>query len=152
MDIKTDVAFLTNVEAILFDIDGTLTNTDHFHVMAFQELLSELNFVTNQPKDMIELEDGTRVISEEFFRMHISGKHNPQIFKELFPTWTTEQIRLLSQRKEALFRKKAANSLVATKGLDSLVSFLQKSFIPIAAVTNAPRLNAEFSELLFFHC
>lgn len=49
-------------------------------------------------------------ITEEFFREHISGRHNPDITRDLFPTWDEERRTNFSLDKEARFRRCAAIS------------------------------------------
>ncbi|KAJ9514640.1 hypothetical protein QJQ45_028354, partial [Haematococcus lacustris] len=61
----------TQLQGLLFDIDGTLCNSDPLHFQAFQELLVAQGFNAGAP------------ISEEFFRLHISGRHNPEIALDL---------------------------------------------------------------------
>ncbi|KAL0326582.1 UNVERIFIED_CONTAM: Haloacid dehalogenase-like hydrolase domain-containing protein Sgpp [Sesamum angustifolium] len=52
------------LEAVLFDIDGTLCDTDPLHYSAFREMLKEIGFNGGVP------------ITEEFFIANIAGKHN----------------------------------------------------------------------------
>mmetsp|Transcript_60050 Transcript_60050/g.72174 ORF Transcript_60050/g.72174 Transcript_60050/m.72174 type:complete len:172 (-) Transcript_60050:284-799(-) len=64
-----------------------------------------------------------------------------------FPEWSLEKREAWSIKKEARFRELAASSLMdmKTPGLDRLRSWLDQrtNSIGRAAVTNAPRLNAE---------
>lgn len=51
--------------AVLFDIDGTLTHSDHLHLTVFQELLLELGFPLPEDPDHVQrLDSGVDVISE----------------------------------------------------------------------------------------
>ena len=58
---------------MLFDVDGTLCDSDPLHFATFQEFLAERGF------------NGGAKIDEAFFREKIAGRHNPDIFRELFP-------------------------------------------------------------------
>jgi len=122
-----------NVEGILFDIDGTLFDSDPCHLAVFQELLLEQK----------GFNEGER-IDEAFFRKHIAGRQNQAICKDFFPEWDRETAEAWSEAKEARFRKEAAGRLESMKGLEKLMDWIEKRGIKKAAVTNAPRLNAEF--------
>eukprot|EP00980_Cylindrotheca_fusiformis_P000339 scaffold90_cov105-Cylindrotheca_fusiformis.AAC.2 len=123
-----------SLAGILFDIDGTLVNSDPVHQAVFRDLLlKEEGFNNNNP------------IDEEFFRRHISGRQNALIMADFFPEWSTDQREAWSIMKEARFREVAASSMMERKmpGLDRLKEWVEKNNLPRAAVTNAPRLNAE---------
>eukprot|EP00320_Phaeocystis_rex_P007132 CAMPEP_0119061786 /NCGR_PEP_ID=MMETSP1178-20130426/5534_1 /TAXON_ID=33656 /ORGANISM="unid sp, Strain CCMP2000" /LENGTH=233 /DNA_ID=CAMNT_0007043023 /DNA_START=29 /DNA_END=730 /DNA_ORIENTATION=- len=119
--------------AVLFDIDGTLFNSDAIHCSVFREMLVQEGF------------DGGRPISEAFFMERISGRSNPLITADLFPSWDESKRAAFVERKEARFRQQAAERLasLATPGLQRLLDTLQSEGVHCAAVTNAPRLNAE---------
>lgn len=84
---------LHTLQAVLFDVDGTLVNSDPLHYAAFRKILLEHGFNDNQP------------ISLEFFRQHISGRHNPDIAADLFPHWDAAQGAAFSHTKEDMFRQ-----------------------------------------------
>ncbi|CAI5522194.1 unnamed protein product [Closterium sp. Naga37s-1] len=119
------------LRAVLFDIDGTLTDSDPLHFLAFQRMLSDVGF------------DGGRPIDEAFFRTRISGRHNPDIGRDLFPEWTEEQRTAFLDEKEALFRRLAGDHIKPVAGLDRLCAWIEATGLRRAAVTNAPRENAE---------
>ena len=122
------------LSGILFDIDGTLVNSDPIHQAVFRELLlKEDGFNDNQP------------IDEAFFRKRIAGRQNARIMADFFPEWPLEKRERWSLEKEARFRQVASSSLMERKmpGLDKLKVWIEDRDLPRAAVTNAPRLNAE---------
>jgi beta-phosphoglucomutase-like phosphatase (HAD superfamily) len=122
------------LSAVLFDIDGTLVHSDPIHLAVFQELLLEQEgFNDNKP------------IDEDFFRKWIAGRANSLITADLFPTWPMEEREVWSIRKEARFREMAEESMLERKmsGLDRLRDWIDRHGLSKAAVTNAPRLNAE---------
>ena len=123
----------TSLSAALFDIDGTLFNSVALHFKVFQELLLEENY------------DGGRMIDDSFFKARISGRQNALICSDLFPGWTLEEGEAFASKKEARFREMAAAQLPAlmTPGLRELLAQLDAAGVRCAAVTNAPRANAE---------
>lgn len=128
---------------VLFDIDGTLTDSDPLHLAVFRTVLAE-----EQNKGEWEGDPsvpGGQPVSETWFRRHIAGRHNPTIVAELFPSWSVDRGAAWSADKEARFRALAApqGALAPLPGLLSLLDALDASGIPYVAVTNAPGLNAE---------
>lgn len=113
--------------ALLFDLDGTLTDTDTLHLQAFRTLLHDY--------------DG-RELSQAQFDARISGRSNGELFAELFPQADARQRQALAERKEALFRE-LSPELEPLPGLLRLLSYAREHRIGMCVVTNAPRLNAE---------
>ncbi|KAH7291553.1 hypothetical protein KP509_29G021600 [Ceratopteris richardii] len=120
-----------NLKAVLFDIDGTLCDSDPLHYLSFQEMLQEVGFQGGVP------------ITEEFFVENISGRENYHIGLALFPDWEQERRDKFLSDKETRFRSIASRLLKPVKGLDVLCNYIEKKGLRRAAVTNAPRVNAE---------
>ena len=115
------------LQALLFDLDGTLTDTDKLHLLAVQQLLQE--------------EDG-RAFTEEQFKAHASGRANADMCRYLFPDRPVAEHEAFASRKEALFRQ-LSPQLKPLHGLLALLDYAQAQGIRMAVVTNAPRRNAE---------
>jgi HAD superfamily hydrolase (TIGR01509 family) len=113
--------------AILFDLDGTIVNTDPIHYRAWREML--LNY-------SIE-------IDETFYKSRISGRLNPEIVKDILPQLSAAEGQQFADEKEALFRKLAPH-LKPLSGFSELLAWTETHQLKRALVTNAPRLNAEF--------
>ncbi|TFF37394.1 HAD family phosphatase [Pseudomonas sp. RIT623] len=113
--------------ALLFDLDGTLTDTDTLHLQAFRQLLRD--------------HDG-RELTQEQFNTQVSGRSNGLLFAELFPEADATQCQALAERKEALFRELSPH-LEPMPGLLRLLEHAEEHGIGMCVVTNAPRLNAE---------
>ncbi|XP_010269919.1 PREDICTED: haloacid dehalogenase-like hydrolase domain-containing protein Sgpp isoform X2 [Nelumbo nucifera] len=82
-------------------------------------------------------------ISEEFFIENISGKHNEDICHILFPDWDLKKSLKFMDDKEAMFRRLASEQLKPVSGLNKLCKWIKDRGLKRAAVTNAPRPNAE---------
>ncbi|KAK7367696.1 hypothetical protein VNO80_09714 [Phaseolus coccineus] len=121
---------LAPLEAVLFDIDGTLSDSDPLHYHAFREMLLEIGF------------NGGAPITEEFFIETVAGKHNDDIALALFPDDLPRGLKFVDD-KEAMFRKLAAEQLKPLNGLDKVRKWIENHGLKRAAVTNAPRENAE---------
>ena len=115
------------LEAILFDLDGTLADTDSIHFAVWQDIL--LRF---------DLE-----IDRAFYRQRISGRTNSKIIKDILPQLTLEDAWKLATEKEETYRR-LANSLLPTPGLDRLIELTDEASIKRAIVTNAPEDNAVY--------
>ncbi|GIL60994.1 hypothetical protein Vafri_15417 [Volvox africanus] len=97
----------------------------------FQEILAEVGF------------NGGRPIDEVFFRRHISGRHNPEIAADLFPEWDEDRRTAFYLDKEERYRRLAAAGLEPLQGLREFLEWVRQRGLRTAAVTNAPRANAE---------
>ncbi|PRQ57038.1 putative sugar-terminal-phosphatase [Rosa chinensis] len=131
LDSKCSLAFVAPLEAILFDIDGTLCDSDPLHYYAFREMLQEVGFNGGVP------------ITEEFFIENISGMHNEELCGVLFPGWDLQRARKFFEDKEDMFRRLASEQLEPMKGLHKLREWIENQGLKRAAVTNAPRPNGE---------
>jgi HAD superfamily hydrolase (TIGR01509 family) len=105
---------------------------DPVHFEVFQELLAKEGI------------NGGKPIDDEFFRTKIAGRQNALICADLFPSWDTQTAEQWSADKEAAFRDKAVGKLKPMRGLDEVMTLIEELGLKKAAVTNAPRLNAEF--------
>ncbi|MGE8438368.1 MAG: HAD family hydrolase [Pseudomonas palmensis] len=114
------------LEALLFDLDGTLTDTDTLHLQALQQLLREQG----------------RELSEAEFDAHVSGRANADMCRYLFPGRPVAEHEAFADRKEARFRA-LSPTLQPTAGLERLLAHAERSGIGMAVVTNAPRANAQ---------
>ncbi|CAA0838070.1 Haloacid dehalogenase-like hydrolase domain-containing protein Sgpp [Striga hermonthica] len=134
---------LAPLEAVLFDVDGTLCDSDPLHHYAFREMLLEIGFNDGVP------------ITDEFFIKTIAGKHNEDIGRALFPNDRERAVKFLDD-KEAMFRRIIKDKMEPIKGLYKLTKWIEDRGLKRAAVTNAPRANAELMISLlglsdFFH-
>jgi HAD superfamily hydrolase (TIGR01509 family) len=112
--------------ALLFDLDGTLAETDSLHLPTWVDALEPYG---------VE-------VDEELYRDNISGRSTGEIVRELLPDLTDEQGRSIGDAKEASFRERASE----LEPLPGLVDFVERGRelgMRIALVTNAPEENVE---------
>ncbi|AZD03506.1 HAD family hydrolase [Pseudomonas chlororaphis] len=115
------------LNALLFDLDGTLTDTDQLHLLALQQLL---------------LEEEGRVFTHQEFEAHVSGQANANMCRYLFPQRSVAEHEAFADRKEVRFRQLSPR-LTPMPGLLRLLDFARERGIGVCVVTNAPRANAE---------
>jgi HAD superfamily hydrolase (TIGR01509 family) len=112
--------------ALLFDLDGTLVDSDADHLIAFQKVLAPYG---------IEL-DRARYTAE------IMGASNAMIGERFLGPLSDEEREAVFEAKERTYRE-GLGALQATAGAAELLAYAQANDLPCAVVTNAPRANAE---------
>ena len=111
---------------LLFDLDGTLADTDPVHFAAFNALLGESG----------------RSLTHEQYKHSVLGGANALIMQWLFPDLDRSRHVELADRKEVLFREQSGH-LEPLDGLTALIEEAEGQGAKVGVVTNAPRLNAE---------
>ena len=112
--------------ALLFDLDGTLAETDSLHLPTWVDVLTPYG---------IEVDEG-------FYKERISGRSNSKIVRELLPHLSAEEGRELADAKEASFRERTGE-LEPLPGLLDFMNEGKRRGISLALVTNAPEENVE---------
>ena len=112
--------------ALLFDLDGTLAETDSLHLPTWADVLEPY---------------GVRV-DEEFYRESISGRNTSEIVRDLLPELSDEENRSVGEAKEARFRERATD-LEPLPGLVGFVERGRERGMRVALVTNAPEENVQ---------
>ncbi|MFP7570518.1 HAD family hydrolase [Marivita sp. S2033] len=111
--------------ALLFDLDGTMLNSDDIHEQVYRELWADRGLV---------MEDG-------FYMENVHGRLNVDVFAKYLPDEGDPQG--LSEWKEAQFRDRLPTPYPAMPGVLDLLHAAQNDGWRVAVVTNAMRLNAE---------
>jgi HAD superfamily hydrolase (TIGR01509 family) len=112
--------------ALLFDLDGTLVDTDHLHHAAFAAILAERG-------ETLSLDD---------YRTYVMGHPNEAIMAHYFPRQEPEH-RAITDRMEAMFRASLSASVAPVAGIHELLDWADAGGVGCAVVTNAPRANVE---------
>eukprot|EP00056_Hartaetosiga_gracilis_P016109 m.3892 g.3892 ORF g.3892 m.3892 type:complete len:243 (-) comp3759_c0_seq1:130-858(-) len=111
----------------LFDLDGTLVQTDHLHFKAWNILGAEIDLK----------------LSEGEYKKSVSGRQNAPVLRELRPEFPETYVKELSLKKEGIFRDLLGNNAAPVNGADMFVEALHSCNIPYCIVTNAPRVNVD---------
>jgi HAD superfamily hydrolase (TIGR01509 family) len=114
-------------KALLFDIDGTLTDTDVLHLEAFNEVFGPYGHAFDHAR----------------FTRELQGFSNASISERFLAGQPPERQTSIMAEKEQAFRKLVAGRIQPLPGLMALLALADRATIPMVAVTNAPRLNAE---------
>lgn len=112
--------------ALLFDLDGTLLDTDPLHHAAFASVLAERG----------------RDLDIEEYKARIIGRPNAQIMVEYFPGEDDRHVEI-ADLKESRFRDLLGAEAHPVSGIHDLLDWAERESVGTAVVTNAPRLNAE---------
>ena len=112
----------------LFDLDGTLVNTDHIYVEVWKDILKKYNIKCNS----------------DFFNSFIKGKSDNSFLKYLINNISNEEINKISKKKDLLFIEKLNNSenKILIDGVLNFFDKIQNS--KIAIVTSCNRKSAEY--------
>jgi HAD superfamily hydrolase (TIGR01509 family) len=113
--------------ALLFDIDGTLADTDPLHLEAFNRSFAPYGHHFDKARFSRELQGLANVAIAARFVPHLSAADGMAVL----------------DGKEAMFRELARTQIHAVPGLFALLDLADAAGLPMAAVTNAPRANAD---------
>lgn len=112
------------LKALLFDMDGTMIDSDPIHIAVFIEFLAVF---------------GVRLTEAEYMaNMH--GRQNVDIFREILPD---ADPHALDKAKEAAYRTRLGPDTQPMPGLRDLLAFAEREGLKTAVVTNACRENVE---------
>ncbi|MDB5408597.1 MAG: haloacid dehalogenase superfamily protein subfamily variant 3 with third motif having or [Rhodospirillales bacterium] len=120
---------MTNADtlrALVFDLDGTLVDSDPFHFQAYHEIAARHGVA----------------IDESFFAAHVSGHTNAEACAAMFPAMTHDEHRAIAAEKEVNFRAALATAQ-ALPGVHALFDWAVAENLRIGLVTNAPAANVD---------
>jgi HAD superfamily hydrolase (TIGR01509 family) len=112
------------LKALLFDLDGTLANTNPVHRSTWEKFLEPHGYD----------------VTWDFYRDNISGRVGQEMVLDLFPDLSPEEAQEMADAKDAEFRERAGE-LEALPGLRELVEKGREKGMRMALVTNAPEEN-----------
>lgn len=118
-----------NFSAIIFDVDGTIVDNHSFHEEAWISFLNDIG----------------RPITRDFYRRHINARTNYAIFRDLFQSeHDDETLERYALEKELRYQELYRPHLRARPGFHEFLEMILEAKYPIAAVSNAPRINVDF--------
>lgn len=117
---------VTHAFCLLFDLDGTMVDTDRLHLAAWNEVLARR---------------GRPPVDHDFYRTRVMGFAKREVAEALFPNCTDAEVDTITDLKESLFRA-SLDRLEPTRGLPELLARAEAKEWGLAVVTNAPRANA----------
>ena len=112
--------------SLLFDLDGTIVETDHIHFEAFKSVFTPYGVDIDWPG----------------YLERVMGRNNPEIAAEFLPHMSSSDHAAVMDRKEATYRERL-HAIESASGLMALLDWADAEAIPCAVVTNAPRRNAD---------
>lgn len=110
------------LKALLFDIDGTLVDSDPIHIAVFLEFLAARGVT----------------ITKDDYMARIHGRRNIETFPEFLPN---EDPREMDLAKEAAYRERLGETVAPLPGARDLIVRAKAASLSIGAVTNGPRAN-----------
>ena len=114
-------------QALLFDLDGTLIDSDPDHLIAFQEVFAPHGIA----------------LDHALYTSQIMGASNAMIGDRFLAHLPVEERLAVLEAKEAAFRARMSATATPTRGAAELLAYAEARGLPRAVVTNAPRANAE---------
>ncbi len=112
------------LKALLFDLDGTLADTNPVHRSTWEKFLEPYGYD----------------VTWDFYRENISGRVGQEMVLDLFPNLSREEAQEMSDAKDAWFRERAGE-LEALPGLRAFIEKGRETGMKMALVTNAPEEN-----------
>jgi HAD superfamily hydrolase (TIGR01509 family) len=112
--------------ALLFDLDGTLVDTDALHLTAFQNVLAAHGIALTKAQYVEKIMGSSNALIGEAFLPHLS---------------LAERDATLATKEEAF--RQMLGELKPVAGVTALLDYAEAEGIGCAIVTNAPRANAE---------
>jgi HAD superfamily hydrolase (TIGR01509 family) len=114
------------LRALLFDLDGTLSDSDTLHFHAFQTVAR----------------DWGADFDRAYFDTSMSGHSNGEICRTLFPALGAAEHDRIAAEKETLFRA-SLDRLQPVPGLGEVLDWASGRGLRLAVVSNAPRANVD---------
>lgn len=113
------------LRALLFDLDGTLIDSDARHFEAFRRVSAPYGVD----------------FDEAYFRRHMSGHSSAEICATLYPSLSEAEHLRIADEKEALFRSLLSKGASPIRGAVAILDWAAAQQIRLAVVSNAPPSN-----------
>lgn len=118
-----------NLQAVIFDLDGTLIDNNNYHIKAWEKFYDKIG----------------KAFDLDEYKNKINGKINRDIFKYIFnDELDAETIESYSDEKEALYRQLYTPYIEPIKGLIDFLRQLEDAHVPKAIATSGLPRNIDF--------
>lgn len=123
LDVKK---YIKNTKVLLFDLDGTLVNSDYIYINVWKTILEKYNLNCN----------------EKFFDYFIKGKSDVNFMKYINKSISISEIKKISKEKDNSFIKLLKKNKII---FDGVLNFFEKNkFNKIAIVTSCNKKAAKY--------
>ncbi len=120
---------LESVQAVIFDMDGTMVKNTADHHAAWNDFL----------------ERHGKHFTEEQYRREVHGKNNREILRGIFGADLDEAtLTLYAAEKERIYRERFAKHFTSVAGLVPLLEYLEKKKKRLAVATTSCKDNRDF--------
>lgn len=117
------------IEALIFDMDGTIVDNMQVHTAVWLELLADYG-ITMTPLE---------------FQAATAGNTNAQLLRTLIdPAMSDAEVRIIAHEKETRYRERFRPFLRPVAGLEPLLQQAQQANITLAVATAANQPNIEY--------
>lgn len=117
------------VQAVIFDLDGTLLDNNPYHLQSWKKYLKNIG----------------RSMTEEEYNANINGRTNRDVIDYIHGgNMTDEESLHYSLAKEALYREIYKPFIKPVKGLLTFLQILQDKNMPMAIATSGIQPNIDF--------
>ena len=118
-------------EAVVWDMDGVIADTAHYHFKAWQEVFQKR---------------GVNFIEDDFKR--IFGQRNDTIIRNTVGGGISpSEVDIIAAEKEENYRKRVANNIKPLPGAMELISSLGENGVKMAIASSAPMENIQLVTL-----
>ncbi len=118
-----------SIEAVIFDLDGTLIDNNAFHLQSWKQYLKDIG----------------KHISEEAYKAHINGRTNKDAVEYIYGRqMSDEEAMIYTLQKEEIYRSLYQPFIKPVKGLVPLLEKISALNMPMAIATSGIQVNIDF--------
>ncbi|MGD0779958.1 MAG: HAD family phosphatase [Dehalococcoidales bacterium] len=117
----------TQLEAVLWDMDGVIADTADYHYNAWREVFKER---------------GVEFIKADFMR-HFGQRHDTITKFALGDKLSPEEVNKISEKKQAIYRRNVAKNIIPLPGAIALIKSLNQHGIKTAIASSAVPANID---------
>ena len=132
----TGLAFPARLRGVLFDMDGTLSDSESLHFQAYQIVFA---------KELPGWSEANGPMTREYYNANMGGKTKLAALAQVLPDTTAAQRDNLCSALEDAFQDLASSELTCLPGVYALLDELDSHNVKKALVTNAPPSEMHFA-------